>query len=632
MSLFRTPSPQPASSAPAERTAASDSTVNATAKSPLSMPVTSALAAEQASGSSAASKMPDGSVQLATEVPRGGMTVSASTPSSNSAAAQPASTDQLPMAASANSPLRSPYATTAPNVSAAIVSTGLSEGHKPPISSSNGQLGDSYIPDSSRSWLNQQQQPASTTPTKTAASHVASIAAQPSSPQLQQQRQNMGAYSSSASINPAASGGSLVHSIQQPTHQQPQAAVSSLQLPHLQQSSTSSQVSSYSNPSDAYLSKPTAISSNLGVGRTGFSMADASAPAAALTASTPVNDHPPSSAAAAQQALQALPASTSGYGWLSDSYLSKPADANGASSSSTNTGSIMDKTSHSNNVQGLPPHAVAHRIEQHGGPAGTVGSTLYGTHIASSSGPPSTGSNYSAPSKPQHSSYLQLADSYLHKAGLDTATATTYHAAGDASASQDAVDHGSSYDGLSSLGPPGRDLARVAVDSHGAAASTAASSQGNSRDISPRSVVSSSAYANGPCFAASETAAAAAGVQENGHVTPPWASASFKYGPPPPPAAGVEDYMSAPGSTNNHAASLRLLQQHIDELTGEKLELLRGLQQQSKLNENLQEEHQALGDQYNSLMANMQELRQKVRTSMQTDAQCCACVVVRQVV
>jgi FtsZ-binding cell division protein ZapB len=44
-----------------------------------------------------------------------------------------------------------------------------------------------------------------------------------------------------------------------------------------------------------------------------------------------------------------------------------------------------------------------------------------------------------------------------------------------------------------------------------------------------------------------------------------------------------------------------VLQAHIDELTGEKLELMRGLQQQAKANEALAEENRVLGEQLNAL-------------------------------
>jgi FtsZ-binding cell division protein ZapB len=51
---------------------------------------------------------------------------------------------------------------------------------------------------------------------------------------------------------------------------------------------------------------------------------------------------------------------------------------------------------------------------------------------------------------------------------------------------------------------------------------------------------------------------------------------------------------------------LKLLQQHIDELTTEKLELLRGLQQQARANEALAEENRSLGEQHNQMAARLQ--------------------------
>eukprot|EP00775_Hariotina_reticulata_P012770 gene12770-12898_t len=66
-------------------------------------------------------------------------------------------------------------------------------------------------------------------------------------------------------------------------------------------------------------------------------------------------------------------------------------------------------------------------------------------------------------------------------------------------------------------------------------------------------------------------------------------------------------------SSQRSAASLKLLQQHIDELTVEKLELERGLHQQVRANEALAEENQALGDQHNGLAASLEHERQRVK-------------------
>jgi FtsZ-binding cell division protein ZapB len=49
-----------------------------------------------------------------------------------------------------------------------------------------------------------------------------------------------------------------------------------------------------------------------------------------------------------------------------------------------------------------------------------------------------------------------------------------------------------------------------------------------------------------------------------------------------------------------------MLQQHIDELTTEKLELLRGLQQQARSNEALAEENRSLEEQHNQMAMRLQ--------------------------
>lgn len=69
--------------------------------------------------------------------------------------------------------------------------------------------------------------------------------------------------------------------------------------------------------------------------------------------------------------------------------------------------------------------------------------------------------------------------------------------------------------------------------------------------------------------------------------------------PPLPPSASSRQQFSA-------------LQQHIDELTDEKMELMRGLQQQVKINEALTEENSALAEQYNAQGKLVDELQAKV--------------------
>jgi hypothetical protein len=61
------------------------------------------------------------------------------------------------------------------------------------------------------------------------------------------------------------------------------------------------------------------------------------------------------------------------------------------------------------------------------------------------------------------------------------------------------------------------------------------------------------------------------------------------------------------------SAALAVLQAHIDELTSEKLELLRGLQQHMKAAEVLSEEQAALSEQVASLTASLAAERKQVR-------------------
>jgi hypothetical protein len=93
-----------------------------------------------------------------------------------------------------------------------------------------------------------------------------------------------------------------------------------------------------------------------------------------------------------------------------------------------------------------------------------------------------------------------------------------------------------------------------------------------------------------------------------------------------PPSTSSRGGFGGPGSTlgdglssaavaafhEEKAAALKVLQQHIDELTSEKLELMRGLQQQLKSNEGLSEENENLSQQYTELMATLKEERKKV--------------------
>lgn len=59
-------------------------------------------------------------------------------------------------------------------------------------------------------------------------------------------------------------------------------------------------------------------------------------------------------------------------------------------------------------------------------------------------------------------------------------------------------------------------------------------------------------------------------------------------------------------------AQFAALQQHIDELTEEKLQLARGLQQQTRINEQLSEENGELMRQYNARGTMVEELQRKV--------------------
>ncbi|GFR43629.1 hypothetical protein Agub_g4728 [Astrephomene gubernaculifera] len=77
-------------------------------------------------------------------------------------------------------------------------------------------------------------------------------------------------------------------------------------------------------------------------------------------------------------------------------------------------------------------------------------------------------------------------------------------------------------------------------------------------------------------------------------------------------ATGLGAYGNGASSTSNRA-QFAALQQHIDELTEEKLALSRGLQQQTRINEQLAEENQALMLQYNARGAAMEELQRKIK-------------------
>jgi FtsZ-binding cell division protein ZapB len=80
-------------------------------------------------------------------------------------------------------------------------------------------------------------------------------------------------------------------------------------------------------------------------------------------------------------------------------------------------------------------------------------------------------------------------------------------------------------------------------------------------------------------------------------------------GPPSTSAASGNalSYIQAHAESSLRSqANLKLLQQHIDELTTEKLELLRGLQQQARANEALAEENRSLGEQHNQMASQLQ--------------------------
>eukprot|EP00878_Enallax_costatus_P022637 GHUV01024031.1.p1 GENE.GHUV01024031.1~~GHUV01024031.1.p1 ORF type:complete len:636 (+),score=306.87 GHUV01024031.1:2-1909(+) len=85
---------------------------------------------------------------------------------------------------------------------------------------------------------------------------------------------------------------------------------------------------------------------------------------------------------------------------------------------------------------------------------------------------------------------------------------------------------------------------------------------------------------------------------------------------PPSTSGGFSamSYIQAHAETSSrNTANLKLLQQHIDELTTEKLELMRGLQQQVKANEALAEENRTLTEQQNSMAAKVESERQQVK-------------------
>ncbi|KXZ47436.1 hypothetical protein GPECTOR_35g874 [Gonium pectorale] len=67
------------------------------------------------------------------------------------------------------------------------------------------------------------------------------------------------------------------------------------------------------------------------------------------------------------------------------------------------------------------------------------------------------------------------------------------------------------------------------------------------------------------------------------------------------------------GGSGGSRAQFAALQQHIDELTEEKMALSRGLQQQVRINEQMVEENEALTVQYNARGAAMEELERKLK-------------------
>ena len=69
---------------------------------------------------------------------------------------------------------------------------------------------------------------------------------------------------------------------------------------------------------------------------------------------------------------------------------------------------------------------------------------------------------------------------------------------------------------------------------------------------------------------------------------------------------------TAAGPSGGSRQQFEALQQHIDELTEEKLALTRGLAQQTRINGSLQDENEALAAQYNARGALVDELRKKV--------------------
>ncbi|EFJ51040.1 hypothetical protein VOLCADRAFT_88274, partial [Volvox carteri f. nagariensis] len=77
--------------------------------------------------------------------------------------------------------------------------------------------------------------------------------------------------------------------------------------------------------------------------------------------------------------------------------------------------------------------------------------------------------------------------------------------------------------------------------------------------------------------------------------------------------AGANAHGPGGGSSGVSQAQFAALQQHIDELTEEKLALMRGLQQQTRINEQLAEENEELMRQYNARGAAMEELQRKMK-------------------
>lgn len=117
---------------------------------------------------------------------------------------------------------------------------------------------------------------------------------------------------------------------------------------------------------------------------------------------------------------------------------------------------------------------------------------------------------------------------------------------------------------------------------------------------------------SGPSFPAAVSSAGLAALAAGASVT----SGSVTGSGPPSTSGGFSamSYIQAHAETaSRNAANLKLLQQHIDELTTEKLELMRGLQQQVKANEALADENRALGEQHNSMAAKLEDERQTIK-------------------